>query len=100
MRFEKRAAQRIAVHLSVLAISGKEQGDGKLVDVSLSGALIESSEIRPRLGAPVKITIPGAQQDSPPREFLGTVARHAAGGFAIRFGKLSRSVIQLVEEGK
>ena len=99
MRHEQRAHPRRPVNVLVLTVSGEEKGEGTLVDISRSGALIESSAVRPRLGAPVKITISRAG-GSAPGEIVGTVARHAASGFAIHFAKVTPLVRRLVEHGK
>ena len=99
MRREQRAQSRKSVNFRVLTASGEDQGEGTLIDISLSGALIESSTFRPRLGAPVKIVIT-TDRESASEEIVGTVARHAPGGFAIHFAKTTPLVRRLVERGK
>ena len=96
---ERRAHPRKPVNLFVLTASGAERGEGTLIDISLSGALIESSTLRPRLGAPVRVAIATADE-SGAAEIVGTVNRHVAGGFAIQFAKATPMVRRLVERGK
>ena len=96
---ERRSHHRKPVNILVLTRSGEEQGEGTLVDISLSGALIESRTVRPRLGAPVKLRIPCAD-DQKPDEFIGTVTRHLSTGFAVRFSKATPIVRRLVNRGK
>ena len=99
MRREQRAQPRKSVNFRVLTASGEDQGEGTLIDISLSGALIESRTVRPRLGAPVKIVI-STDRGSASVEIVGTVARHAQDGFAIEFAKTTRLIRRLVERGK
>ncbi len=87
------------MNFRVLTASGQDQGEGTLVDISLSGALIESGAVRPRLGAPVKIVI-STDRGSASEEIVGTVVRHTPGGFAIEFSKVTQLVRHLVDRGK
>jgi len=81
---EQRAAPRKKVSLAVLCRSGAERGAGRMVNVSLSGALLGPASIRPEQEAAVRIlfTAPGAGRAT---EVSGTVARHTETGFAIQF---------------
>ncbi len=98
MRPKQRAHPRQSVKIRVLTASGEDQGEGTLVDISLNGALVESRDFRPRLGAPIKIIVPTKRGGS--EEILGTVARHATRGFAIQFMQATALVRRIVELGK
>ena len=81
---EQRAAPRKKTNLAVLCKSGSDRGAGRIVNISLSGALLEPASIRPQQGAPVKIlfALPGAKSA---RDLSGTVVRHTEIGFAMQF---------------
>jgi hypothetical protein len=81
---KQRIAPRKKVSLAVLCRSGVERGVGRMVNVSLSGALLEPASIQPGHGAAVSILFatPGAGRST---ELKGTVARHTETGFAIQF---------------
>ena len=98
MRHEQRPQPRRLVNVWVRAASGEERGEGRIVNISLSGALIESSAIRPRLEAPITLTIWTAHA-SAVGEIVGTVARHAIGGFAVHYAEATPLVHRLVEHG-
>jgi hypothetical protein len=93
-----RPLPRRRVEASVLCASGRQHGVGQLVNVSLSGALIDPAAIRPRLGAPVKIRLPAAGGET--IEVVGTVARHTPSGFAIQFSATNPAIRTLVEQGE
>ena len=94
---DRRIAPRKKVSLDVLCTSGAERGAGQIVNVSLSGALLEPTSIRPDHGAVVTIlfTSPRAESSS---ELSGTVARHTETGFAIEFLAISNPLLDLVGE--
>ncbi len=89
---ERRGAPRKEVHLSVLCRSGIRQGSARLVDISLTGAQLEMTTIRPAEGMLVKVRL-----DSPSIELKGKVVRHTAHGFAIQFlSVLTKEVADLM----
>ena len=92
---EQRRAPRKRAGLAVFCRSGGEQGAGRMVNVSLSGALLESTSIRPEQGAAVKLVfaLPGAGTSS---ELSGMVDRHTETGFAIRFLAANDALRELV----
>jgi hypothetical protein len=94
---ERRSAPRKKVSLAVLCRSGAERGAGRMVNVSLSGALLEPTSIRPERGAAVKIVFatPGAAR---PTELSGTAARHTETGFAIQFLAANDGLRELVAQ--
>ena len=94
---EQRRAPRKRAGLAVLCRSGGERGAGRMVNVSLSGALLESASIQPQLGAAVEIlfTTRGAGKST---EINGTVARHTETGFAIQFLAANDALRELIAE--
>ena len=95
---DKRSHPRTDVQIAARCASGTERGSGTLADISLSGALLEKTSVRPRLGAPVEIRfrLPNADE---PFALVGTVVRHSASGFAIQFATSEEVVRQLLERG-
>ena len=94
---QQRSAPRKKVSLAVLCRSGGERGAGRMVNVSLSGALLEPTSIRPQRGAAVKIVFatPGAVRST---ELEGTAARHTETGFAIQFLGANEGLRQLLAQ--
>ena len=94
---ERRTAPRKKVSLAVFYTSEGQRGAGEMVNVSLSGALLEPASIRPEQDAAVKLlfTTPGAGRST---ELNGTVARHTETGFAIEFLAVSNPLLDLVGE--
>ena len=88
---EQRGKPRKQVDLLVLCRSGVRQGSARLVNISLLGAKLESTAIRPAEGTLVKIRL-----DSPAIELKGTVVRHTNEGFAIQFLTVSKEVMELM----
>ena len=93
---ERRAAPRIQVQLSVLAQSGTEQTSAQLVNISVTGALLEAPWAHPPLGALVKLQFESTEVDEPIK-LTGTVARHTASAFAVRFHQVTNELLRLVE---
>ena len=94
---ERRAAPRKKVNLAVLCKSEAEHGVGHMVNVSLSGALLEPASIRPERDSVVKVLFaaPGGGGST---QLAGTVARHTATGFAIQFLTTDAALRQLIAE--
>ena len=95
MHLELRSHPRRPVEIAVLCGSGVEKGSATMVNVSLSGALLEYASIRPRRGAPVEVSFRRKDRDEPVR-LVGTVVRHTGSGFAITFAKVTRAIVELV----
>jgi len=94
---EKRVESRKTLSLPVLCKSGVETGAAQTVNVSISGALLESASLRPERGTLVKLVFltPGNET---PREFFGTVAPTTETGFAIQFLVMEPAILELVGE--
>jgi hypothetical protein len=95
--YERRAAPRKKVSLAVLCRAGAQRGAGRMVNVSLSGALLEPTSIQPEQGSAVNIVFstPGAGRST---QLDGTVARHTKTGFAIQFLAANDALRELVGE--
>ncbi len=92
---EGRVAPRKQVHFLVLCRSGIKQGSARLVSISLSGALLESTSIFPAQGMLVKIRLDSPEVDAP-TELKGRVVRHTVTGFAIQFLKVTQEILKRV----
>ncbi len=80
----RRPHQRAEVEIIVLYASGTKRGSGTMTSLSLSGALLEKTSIRPKLSAAVEIRF-RLPSDENPLTLAGTLVRHSASGFAIQF---------------
>jgi hypothetical protein len=94
---EKRVEPRKALSLPVLCQSGMETGSAQTVNVSISGALLESASLRPERGTLVKLVFLAPGSDTP-RELIGTLVRHTETGFAIQFLVMEPAILELVGE--
>ncbi len=92
---ERRRAPRKQVHYLVLCRSGIKQGSARLVNMSHTGALLESTSIYPAQGMLVKIRLDSPDLDAP-TELKGTVVRHTGTGFAIQFLKVTQEILKRV----
>ncbi len=64
-------------------------GFGELANISYSGALIEDTAMRPKIGTPIALYVylkpPSAFEAATPFELSGHVVRHSSTGFAIEY---------------
>lgn len=88
---DDRSAPRKQVRFDVLCGTGLREESARLVDLSLSGALLESKFLKPDRGRTVRIRFPSF-------EVLGTVVRHTKGGFAIQFLGTTDKVMESLRE--
>ncbi len=86
-----RSAPRKQVPFTVLCGTGLQEGSARLVDLSLSGALLESKFLKPERGRTVRIRFPSF-------EVHGTVVRYTKGGFAIQFLQTTDKLMQNLRE--
>jgi hypothetical protein len=95
---ELRPLPRKQLQITVLCRSGIREGIGQLVNVSLSGALLECSVMSPPPGTIVTIQFLPRQSDAEtPVELKGRVLRYTSKGFAIKFLTITKELEQLVE---
>ena len=82
-------AERYSAPLKVYCSFERVEGIATLVNISYTGALLENTEMRPEIGAPVQLYVHlkphRAIEQVAPSELSGAVARHSSDGFAIKF---------------
>lgn len=83
-REEPRPARRFQLRIPVKYESEGQSGDGMLVDLSSSGALIEATNVPLSFGAMVDIGYT-LESDEKPTELYGKVVRETDSGFAVEF---------------
>ncbi len=88
-------AFRIETRFETLYSAGREEGSGVLVNISYSGALLESTSMCPKVGSDVRVHV--FYQHEAPVEAIGRVVRHTGSGFAIEFAELDPKIRDLVE---
>ncbi len=93
---ELRSAARKTVNFSVLYRTGLQQSKATLIDISLTGALLESSVTIPPVGAIVVIKFKPSGQDEP-IPVNSRVVRYTTSGFAVEFLSLNKATQQVIE---
>jgi hypothetical protein len=85
----RRRDHRIPLPLEVHYSFGRAEGVGVLANISYSGALIEDTAMRPKIGTPIIFFVylkpPSAFEAETPFELSGHVVRHNSTGFAIKY---------------
>lgn len=79
---DNRRGERQDVEFEVVYISAREEGTGVLVSISKSGALLEDTSLKPKLGAEVQLNVILYGGDAPV-QLRGQVTRYTKTGFAI-----------------
>jgi len=92
----RRRNARIKTSFETLYSSERLEGAGVLMDLSYEGALLQDASSKPAVGAHVRLYVFVRPVD--PFELLGSVVRHTADGFAIRFEKLDPDTQSLVDD--
>ncbi len=93
---EQRRALRKPVSLTVLCRTGLEEASGRLRNISLSGAFIESKSLRPGRGRFVNVRLHAPKIDEE-IELTGTVVRQTNAGFAIQFVKATEQLQRMLD---
>ena len=75
---------------------GREEGIGRLADVSISGALLEDTTSKPLLETLVQIHV--LRDDDQTVDLPARVVRHSAGGFAVKFVEFTPALAEFLEE--
>jgi len=82
-------ANRFPIPLQVYCSFEQVEGIASLVDISYTGALLEDTEMRPKIGARVTFYVhlkpPRDSEAAIPSELTGLVSRHSSDGFAVEF---------------
>jgi len=92
----RRAHPRFKTRFDVLCSAGESEGSGTLVNISRSGAGLDTSSIIPELGTNVRLYI--FIQPVCPFELAGEVVRAEESTFAIRYSNLDSEVGRLVDD--
>lgn len=76
--------------------AGREEGIGRLADVSISGGLLEDTTSKPPLDSMLQIHV--LRENAEPVDLPARVVRHSAKGFAIKFSGYTPVLAELLEE--
>ena len=93
---DRRDHPRFHTRFEAFCFSGREEGEGRLRDVSYSGAQVTDVDLRPPLGTKVQLTV--LVGSSAPFELSGAVVRHLDDGFALEFAELPAHIRSLVDD--
>jgi hypothetical protein len=93
---ERRIHPRYHARFVAFCSSGREEGEGRLRDLSYSGAQLADVALRPGIGTKVRLMV--LIEPTPPFELSGTVVRELDDGFAIEFNELAPEVRNLVDD--
>ncbi len=76
--------------------AGREEGIGRLADVSISGALLEEATSQPPLDSMLQLHV--LRDSGEPVDLAARVVRHSPRGFAVKFSGYTRELAELLEE--
>jgi len=93
---ERRNHPRFRTRFDALCSTGEREGAGTLVNISRSGARLDSVNDLPPLGTKVRLYI--FIQPISPFELSGEVVRHEGTTFAIRYSNLDPEIGRLVDD--
>jgi len=93
---ERRNHPRFRTRFDVLCSTGEQEGAGTLVNISRSGARLDSTSMLPEIGTKVRLYV--FIQPVCPFEIAGEVVRHEGSTFAIRYGNLDPEIGRLVDD--
>ena len=93
---DRRNHPRFRTKFDVLCSSGETEGAGTLVNISRSGARLDSASHQPEIGTKVRLYI--FIQPVCPFELAGEVIRVEGTTFAIRYSNLDPEVGRLVDD--
>ncbi len=75
---------------------GREEGIGRLADVSISGALLANTTSKPLLDSLLQIHV--LRDNGETFNLPARVVRHSANGFAVKFVEFTPALAELLEE--
>jgi hypothetical protein len=93
---DRRNHPRFRTKFDVLCSTGDEEGAGTLVNISRSGARLDSVTRIPDLGTKVRLYV--FIQPVCPFELAGEVVRHEGTTFAVRYSNLDPEIGRLVDD--
>jgi len=93
---EQRKDPRFKTRFDALYSLGREEGSAVLVDLSYTGARLESASIRPDPGTRVRLYV--FVQPVQPFELLGHVVRQTDDGFAVALDGFDSDTRRLVDD--
>jgi hypothetical protein len=89
-------SDRLKTSFDAFYSAGREEGMGRLADVSISGALLEGANSRPRVGSMLQIKV--LRPKSPPIELEAEVVRHSPNGFGVQFKRFTAQLGDLIAD--
>ncbi len=92
----RRNHPRFRTKFDVLSSTDQQHGAGTLVDISRSGARLDTTSPLPELGKQVRLYV--FIHPVCPFELSGEVVRHEGSGFAIRYSNLDAEIGRLVDD--
>jgi len=90
---EGRWGNRVRVNIPVNISANGLSGEGRIQDLSLSGALVKA-EADLRLYALVKVSIDMAWRSQKPAQIMGYVSRKKAGGVGVEWCEFAPSIVK------
>ncbi len=99
----RRPDKRFPTHLETFYYARRVDAVGVVANISYSGALIEDTRVRPKIGTFVALYVhlepPSAFAAETPFKLTGHVVRHSSAGFAIEYkDNLDRDVRRMVDD--
>lgn len=93
---EHRRDPRFRTRFDALCSAGRQEGAGRLADISRSGARLEETSLRPEIGSKVRLYV--FVQPVSPFEIVGEVVRHTDSGFAIEIIEAREAIRELIDD--
>jgi hypothetical protein len=93
---DRRNHPRFRTKFDVLCSTGETEGAGTLINLSRSGAVVESPNTLPEIGMKVRLYV--FIQPVCPFELAGEVVRAGDQSFAIRYSNLDPEIGRLVDD--
>jgi hypothetical protein len=93
---DRRNHPRFRTQFDTLCSTGEREGAGMLVNISRSGARLDSASELPEIGSKIRLYV--FIQPVCPFELSGTVVRYEGSGFAIQYNNLDPEIGRLVDD--
>ena len=93
---DRRRSPRFKARFDALYAAGKEEGAGRLAELSYCGARLADVSILPAVGT--KVTLYVFVQPVAPFEVTGWVSRHSDNGFALDYDLFDDEIRRLVDD--